>query len=43
MCFEVGGIDRDGLVIGSLLGLVSDEEMLIAVDAELIADPEGDA
>lgn len=30
-------IDTDGD------GLVNDEEMLIAIDAELIADPEGDA
>jgi hypothetical protein len=30
-------IDTDGD------GLINDEEMLIAVDAELIADPEGDA
>ena len=30
-------IDTDGD------GLVNDEEMLVAIDAELIADPEGDA
>jgi hypothetical protein len=32
MCFEVGGIDRDGLVIRSLLGQPHQDPGLVAAD-----------